>query len=108
MPVHRRIAAVLVDAELDTRTLVHFDTPLWLSAIEWCAWHHLDSRRIPAGSMIVRSVADRRITTRYLQMEGDKPVIRDKEFVTAIHIEQGEAPPLPFPREDALPWRPTP
>lgn len=89
------IAAVLIDA--GRRTVVHSGTPLWHLTCEWARFHGLDPNRIPAGSEIVRDAARRRILFEEFAFDGERIRHVDGEPVVTACVEQGEAPPLPFP-----------
>lgn len=74
----------------------------WTALLDWCRFHGLDPERMPAGQVIERDVAGRRIvydeyvlTRDQVQAAfraGDPEPLRRHRVV-----EQGEAPPLPFP-----------
>lgn len=92
------IAAVLVDADREYEIVS--GSPEWVASLEWARFHGLDPNRIPAGSYIERDAAGRRVLfTEFLPAEDGGPLIVDGDVVTVERVEQGEAPPLPFPRE---------
>jgi hypothetical protein len=94
------IACVMVDG--DREYTVPFYSDAWLPSLEWAKFHGLDPRQIPNGSRIVRDAPNRRILYTEFVKTGPEVadiLIVDSEPVTVARVEQGEAPPLPFPRE---------
>ena len=81
-----------------TYEVVH-GTPEWLAALDWARFHGLDPNRIPAESTIFRDAANCRIVYDEFVPDGDSILIKDNEPVVVRRVEQGEAPPLPLPRE---------
>lgn len=74
-------------------------SPQWRDLLEWCEFHHLDPLQIPAGSRIERNAQSASIVyTRILfDSDGRRQVDAEGRWVTRVTVEQGEAPPLPFP-----------
>lgn len=102
------IAGIVHDFDTDTEGEVHFYTPAWVALLEWLEFHGIDPTMIPGGSRITRSASGCciRYTHLILDQAGAKKVRwnHDDEhtgcwadFETVDAIEQGEAPPLPFP-----------
>lgn len=89
------VAAVLVDG--DQRIAVCYGTPLWEASCEWARFHGLDPNRIPGGSEVVRDAANRRILYSEYVFDEDGVRMVDDEPVIVSCVEQGEAPPKPFP-----------
>lgn len=103
MSTHRPpLAAIAADADTLTEAAVYFETPEWRALIEWLEFHGIDPRKIPAGTRISRDDCGRCI--RYVAiLEDDRTGTQrhtgppDFRWETAPAIEQGEAPPLPYP-----------
>lgn len=77
-------------------------TAAWEASLEWARFHGLDPMRIPAGSTVVRDAANRRILFEEYVKDGPDVgdiLIVDGEPQIVNQVEQGEAPPLPLPRE---------
>lgn len=92
------VAVVLVDGDREVE--VHFGTPLHAASMEWARFHGLDPMKIPAGSVVERDAANRRILFEEFVKTGPRDgdvLVVDGEVVAVERIEQGEAPPLPFP-----------
>lgn len=95
------LAAVLVDGEREYQ-IHRDDRPAWQASMDWARFHGLDPNRIPAGSYIERDAAGCRILFTEFVKTGPETadiLIVDNEPVTVDRVEQGEAPPLPFPPE---------
>jgi hypothetical protein len=97
-----RLAAIVADADTATETLVYFETPEWKALLGWLEFHGVDPRLIPAKTRVSRDACNRciRYVGLVLDAEGRKQAADiDAPFawVTAPMIEQGEAPPLPYP-----------
>ena len=106
-----RLAAVLVDLATGVRIEVPYDTPLHEESMRWARFHGIDPRAVPAGSEVIRD--EERCRVMYESLVYDPPeaapdygaivICEDPDdpdfpFVpTVMRIEQGEAPPLPFP-----------
>lgn len=90
-------ACILIDGR--RRVEIDYGTPAWNASMEWARFHGLDPNRIPAGSEIVRDEARRQIRYQEFVFDGDKLRIEDMDAVIVDRVEQGEAPPLPFPAE---------
>lgn len=93
-------ACILIDN--GARVEVRRGTEAWQASMDWARFHGLDPNRIPAGAEIVRDVAGRRILYSEFVKNGPNVgdiLMRDGEPVIVERIEQGEAPPLPFPPE---------
>lgn len=101
MPRVSNVAAIAADADLMTETPVYFETPEWIALMDWLEWHGIDPRNIPAGTRVSRDACGRCI--RYVAILQDQDGKRRHHgppsfaLVTAPAVEQGEAPPLPFP-----------
>lgn len=93
-----RLAAIAVDAATGRRAEVYYDTPAWVASLEWARWHGLDPNRIARGE-VIRDEAGCRILYVEFVLEGDQYMLRDGDLVTRAAVEQGEAPPLPWPEE---------
>lgn len=80
---------------------VEYGTPAWSASCEWARFHGLDPNRIPAGSVVERDEAGCRIVYDEFVFDGDVLRLTDDgmDGLRARRIEQGEAPPLPLPRE---------
>lgn len=96
------LASIVVDEETSTAARVEFCTPEWDALLEWLEFHHVDPHKVLAGTEVVRDAARCRI--RYvglvLDAQGRKQYDGDPEFAgvrSAPMVEQGEAPPLPYP-----------
>lgn len=96
------LAGIAADADTLTEVAVYFDTPEWKALVDWLAWHGVDARSIPAGTRVSRDACGRCI--RYVGIVADEAGRRQAAdidapfaFVTRPMVEQGEAPPLPYP-----------
>jgi hypothetical protein len=94
------IACVMIDG--DRRYEVECGTAAWEASLAWAKFHGLDPMGIPFGSEVIRDVPNRRIV--FTAFVKDGPNIADivmdgLEPLTVRRVEQGEAPPLPFPPE---------
>lgn len=89
------LIGIAVDHDAGTELAVMAGTPEWEALCDWCRFHGLDPRRIPAGSRVIRVAS--KCLIAYTEFVGEPaaeaPYRRD--FVD--RTEQGEAPPLPFP-----------
>lgn len=92
-------ACVMVDGEREYE--IERGTPAWSASLEWAKFHGLDPNSIPDGSYIERDASGCRILfTEFVRTGPNGDVlVEDLEPVTIERVEQGEAPPLPFPRE---------
>lgn len=97
-----RLAGIAADADTMTETEIYFETPEWQALLEWLEFHGVDPKTIPAGTRISRDACGRCI--RYVGILADEHgkqrrlgEDQDYRFVTAAMVEQGEAPPLPYP-----------
>jgi hypothetical protein len=92
------IAITLVDGDRSVDIITGTDA--WRASLEWARFHGLDPNRIPAGSVLERDASARQI--RYVEFarasDGDLLIV-DSYPVEIEQVEQGEAPPLPFPSE---------
>lgn len=94
------VACILRDGPAEYE--IHYGTPEWHASMEWARFHGLDPNRIPAESVVERDEAGCRILFTEFVMDGPDVAdiaIVDGEAQMVGRIEQGEAPPLPFPRE---------
>ena len=94
------IACIMVDGDREFE--IHSGTDAWRASMEWARFHGLDPMRIPTESFIERDAERCRIL--YTEFVKDGPgvadiLLVDGEPVTVECVEQGEAPPMPFPRE---------
>lgn len=103
-PRSLRTAGIFIDEETSTAARIMFDTPEWEASLEWLKFHDVDPKLIPAGTEVVRDAVMRCIhyTRIVLDDQGRKRFHppgdpRFAELVTTPAIEQGEAPPLPYP-----------
>ena len=97
------LAAIAADADTMTEARIEFHTPEWHALMDWCRFHHVDPHLVLAGSRISRDECGRCI--RYVgivvddqgrkQYDCDDPELQ--RLITAPMVEQGEAPPLPYP-----------
>jgi hypothetical protein len=101
-PTRPALAGIVADADTMTECLVDFHTPEWKALLEWLEFHGIDPKSIPAGTRVSRDGRNRCI--RYVGIvvdEHGKQQRLDEEdgyrFVTMPMVEQGEAPPLPYP-----------
>lgn len=95
------LACVLVDGDHEY-PVMRSDQAAWQASMDWARFHGIDPNRVPAGSYIERDAARRRIL--FSEFVYDGPGIGDivldgLDPLTVDRIKQGEAPPLPFPRE---------
>jgi hypothetical protein len=93
-------ACVLVDGDAEYE--VYYGTPEWHASLEWARFHGLDPDRIPGGSIVERDAAGRRIifSEFVVDQDGEFVLTEDGADIASVaRVEQGEAPPLPFPRE---------
>jgi hypothetical protein len=100
MPRTLGLAGVAADADTMTEIPVYFDTPEWVALMEWLEFHGIDPKSIPAGTRVSRDACGRCI--RYVgivrDVDGRQQQDPDShEWKTAPMVEQGEAPPLPYP-----------
>lgn len=67
---------------------------------EWCEFHGLDPRKIVRATGVMRAPEECRILyTEFIQDEdGHLQLDANGEARQVMLIEQGEAPPLPFPQ----------
>lgn len=79
-------------------------TTEWQALLDWCRFHGLDPERMPATQTIERDVAGCRILYDAYVMTADEVQLRARywrqiqgEPERRRAVEQGEAPPLPFP-----------
>ncbi len=103
-PVHPdlALAGIAADADTATEARVYFHTPEWTALLEWLEFHGVNPKLVLAGTRVSRDECNRCI--RYVRIvvdehgckvidgEGDQATVR-----TVAAIEQGEAPPLPYP-----------
>lgn len=104
-PRRLNLAGIAADADTMTETEVYFETPEWAALVEWLAWHGVDAKSVPAGTRVSRDECGRCI--RYVGIvenpDGTRrfhpPDDRDQfgRYVVEARVEQGEAPPLPWP-----------
>lgn len=102
---HWTIAIVLMDNDTGEMHHVRGGTPEHDVVLEWARFHHVDPMAVPHGSVILRDA--RRCRISYWRFVYDPPdaapepsalvVVGDVGLREWVH-EQGEAPPLPFPR----------
>lgn len=95
-------ACVLIDGDLEIE--VTHGTDAWRASMEWARFHGLEPNWIPAGSEIVRDAANCCIRYEEFVFDGERGDystvrIEHNEPLTRLVVEQGEAPPLPFPAE---------
>lgn len=96
------LAAIAADADTMTEARIDFHTLEWKALMEWCEFHAIDPHQVLAGTRISRDECGRciRYVGLVLDEEGRKQYDGDPEFGrirTAPMVEQGEAPPLPYP-----------
>ncbi|WP_224279111.1 hypothetical protein [Nocardioides lacusdianchii] len=108
----RGLAAVAADADTATEALIEFNTPEWEALKQWCEFHAIDPHAVLAGTRISRDECGRciRYVGLVLDDQGRKQYDGDPELGrirTAPMVEQGEAPPLPFPDSIAALLRPS-
>lgn len=100
MITHSELAGILVDGA--NRYDVYFDTTEWAATMDWARFHGLDPMLIPAGSVIERDGAGRRILYESFVPTGPKPgdiqMQGDFEPVIVHQVERGEGI-LPLPVE---------
>ncbi len=101
-----RLAGIAVEAHTGAEAVIYTHTPEWDAVLEWCEFHGIDPMLVPAGTRVVRDEVRRCI--RYVRIvQDDQGRKRQRGFdgtdhpasdwITAPAIEQGEAPPLPYP-----------
>jgi hypothetical protein len=81
---------------------VFFESPAWRPAMEWCEFHGIDPHRVLAGTEIIRDAGACAIRyTRIVVVDADGGKVAHECGTVALEpvVEQGEAPPLPFPHE---------
>jgi hypothetical protein len=69
--------------------------------MKWCEFHGINPKDVPERSAIYRHPEDYRIVYSLINRdEAGKPRVdpERREFVITTVVEQGEAPPLPWPR----------
>jgi len=97
----RMLAGIAADADTMTEALVYFETPEWMALLEWLEFHGIDPKTIPAGTRVSRDACGRCIRFVGILLDSDGRRAHtgppDFQFVTMPMIEQGEAPPLPYP-----------
>lgn len=117
MPTHTDtwLAGIAADADTMTEARIYSPTPEWHALLEWCEFHGIDPKKIPAGTRISRDECGRCI--RYVRIVEDEQGRKQfhppghprfGEMVTEPGVEQGEAPPLPYPDVIAALLRPHP
>lgn len=102
------LAGIVADADTATEVEVYIGTPEWYALMEWLEFHGIDPRMVPAGSRISRDACGRCI--RYVgfvpdaeghrQLDPDTLDTGDRGDIACLKapmVEQGEAPPLPYP-----------
>lgn len=95
------LAGIAADADTMTEVAVYFETPEWKALCEWLEFHGVDPKTIPAGTRVSRDECGRCI--RYVGIVVDEAGRQAQdpethEWRTVPMVEQGEAPPLPYPR----------
>lgn len=96
------IYALAVDADTGERYEVDGSNPAAHEAfLAWCRFHGLDPNTMPAGQHVVRFASKFQIHyTAWVRDELGGLVAGPSRAPLEIQrIEQGEAPPLPFPTE---------
>ena len=99
----RALAGIAADSDTMTEALVYFETPEWVALLEWLEFHGIDPKLIPAGTRVSRDECNRCIRyTRIVTGDDGKrlpfPDVRGGwRLVSVPAVEQGEAPPLPYP-----------
>lgn len=104
-PRQSHLAAVVTDADTMTECLVDSGTPEWAALIAWLEWHGIDPHQILAGTRVTRDAAARCIHYRRVVTAVDGKWLPfpdpdhpgELQVVDVPAVEQGEAPPLPFP-----------
>lgn len=103
-PIRLFLAAIVVDVDTGTEAHVWHETAEHTALLEWLAFHHLEPGRIPSGYRIERhasrcliSYVRIRLDDQGRRMRSDDPGDLDPFWKTEAAVEQGEAPPLPFP-----------
>lgn len=93
------LAAIVTDEGQPGAARVYANTPEWHALMDWCRFHHVDPHQVLAGATLVRDEPGRRI--RYvglvLDNQGRKQLDACGSVRSAPMVEQGEAPPLPYP-----------
>jgi hypothetical protein len=97
------LAAIAADADTATEARIDFLTPEWEALKDWCEFHGIDPHRVLAGARISRDACGRCI--RYVGLVLDDQGRKQYDangpdlghVLTAPMVEQGEAPPLPYP-----------
>lgn len=76
-------------------------TPAWHALHEWLRFHGIDPFDLPADCLITRLVDERQIVYSRIVRDGEGKQLRDDQhcWVLETVVEQGEAPPLPWPPE---------
>ncbi len=101
---YRGLAGIAADADTATEARIEFETPEWTALLEWLEFHGIDPKLIPAGTRVSRDACNRciRYVAIVLDEDGHKRIQvsdlnDDPVLVTVPMVEQGEAPPLPYP-----------
>ncbi len=100
---YQGLAAIAADSDTMTEARIEFHTPEWEALMEWCRFHNIDPCLVLAGSRISRDECNRRI--QYVGIVVDEQGRKQYDcddlalatILTAPMVEQGEAPPLPYP-----------
>jgi hypothetical protein len=96
------LAGVVVDEDTSTAALIRANTPEWDALLEWLRFHDVDPCSIPAGTEVFRDGGACQIRYTAIVRDGNvafhaPPHPEWGSFITVPAVEQGEAPPLPFP-----------
>lgn len=104
MPRYNEPAAFFVNIAADgtrRRYAVWYRTPGWEASLEWCRFHGIDPKLVPAGSVILRDARSCQIVYELILLDdaGCPRQGPDFTYLTETFVEQGEAPPLALPAE---------
>jgi hypothetical protein len=89
----------VVDLETHTEGYVLLNSPEWQALLEWVTLHGLDPNNILARPGITRDATN--CCIRYVEFvrdpDGNRMLESGDRFRQRDVVEQGEAPPFPFP-----------
>ncbi len=100
------LVAMVYDVDTGLAGWVDRETQQWRELLDWCEFHQIDPKRIPVGTRIERYAGSCKIvyTRICTDTEGRREFDNDGRWIAQLVIEQGEAPPLPFP--ESIPMLP--